>query len=265
MLSALTRTFSLPSSVIRLPLLTLPLSILLASSPISAQTPVTPRTFEQLPPVPTTSGGYVTNGVNDNTASPQSYDFQAPNYNQSNQVVQNNERYLVVVNSNSPQVLQQVRQIEPTAYFRSVPGGSVIQAGTFTRMTNVQNRLRELANYRIADVRVFNAVNGQELRYASGGSGVVNNPNNPNNPNPSSSQRRYDYYYVAIPGNPNELITIENKIRSNIGQVVGVNRRSEPRGTHIAVGPFSQRLQAEQWNNYLQNMGFDNSRVYYGK
>jgi hypothetical protein len=260
MLSALPRTFLLPFSVASLPLF-----ILLALSPISAQTPVTPGTFEQLPPVPTTSGGYVVNGANNNTTNSPSYDFQAPNYNQNNQnnqvIQQNNERYLVIVNSNSPQVLQQVRQVEPTAYFRTVSGGAVIQAGTFTRMTNVQNRLRELANYRIADVRVFNAVNGQEIRYASGGTGG----NNPNNPNPSVSQRRYDYYYVAIPGNPNELITIENKIRSNIGQVVGVNRRSEPRGTHIAVGPFSQRLQAEQWNNYLQNMGFDNARVYYGK
>jgi hypothetical protein len=277
MLSALPMTFSQQPPVFRFPLLTFPLFILLASTPISAQTVVTPANSEQLPPVPTSSGSYITNSVN-NTASPQNYDFQAPNYN--NQVIQqsqpttqyqysqNNERYLVIVNSNSREVLQQVRQVEPRAYFRSVQGGSVIQAGTFTRIANVQNRLRELANYRIGGVRVFNLANGQELGYGSssnnsnGNSGNVNN--NPN-PNPNNSQRRYDYYYVAIPGNPNELITIEDKIRRNIGQVVGIARRNQPRGTHIAVGPFSQRLQAEQWNNYLQNMGFDNSRVYYGK
>jgi hypothetical protein len=267
MLSALPIHFFQQTLVIRFPLRTLPLFILLASSPISAQT-VTPGGFEQLPPVPVSSGGYVTNSTN-------SYDFQAPNYNQTTpaqptnqyQYSQNNERYLVIVNSNSPQVLQQVRQIEPTAYFRAVQGGSVIQAGTFTRITNVQNRLRQLADNRIGGVRVFNLANGQEMTYASGGN--INNGggnNNPNN-NPNNEQRRSDYYYVAIPGNPNELITIEEKIRrnSNIGQVVRIIRRNEPRGTHIAVGPFSQRLQAEQWNNYLQNMGFDNSRVYYGK
>ncbi|AFY99850.1 hypothetical protein [Calothrix sp. PCC 6303] len=265
MLSALPTRFLQQILVIKLSLRTLPLFLLLTSSPISAQT-VTPGGFEQLPPVPVSPGGYVTNSTN-------TYDFRAPNYNQATppaqpttqyQYSQNNERYLVIVNSNSPQVLQQVRQIEPTAYFRAVQGGSVIQAGTFTRITNVQNRLRQLADNRIGGVRVFNLANGQEMNYASGGNINNGGGNNPN-PNPNYEQRRSDYYYVAIPGNPNELITIENKIRGNIGQVVGVIRRNEPRGTHIAVGPFSQRLQAEQWNNYLQNMGFDNSRVYYGK
>jgi hypothetical protein len=253
---------------------TFPLFILLASSPISAQT-TTPVGYEQLPPVPVSAGSYVTNNVNN------TYDFQAPNYNNQNnqpipaqpttqyQYSQNNERYLVIVSSNSPQVLQQVRQIEPTAYFRAVQGGSVIQAGTFTRITNVQNRIRQLANNNIGGVRVFNLANGQEMTYASGGNisnGGGNNPNYNPNYNPNPEQKHYDSYYVAIPGNPNELITIEDKIRrSNIGQVVRINRRNEPRGTHIAVGPFSQRLQAEQWNNYLQNMGFDNARVYYGK
>jgi len=69
----------------------------------------------------------------------------------------------------------------------------------------------------------------------------------------------------VIPGRSQDLPIIEDKIRRNIGQSAAILQRNQPLGSHIAVGRFTQRTQAEQWNSYLRNLGFGNARVYYGK
>jgi hypothetical protein len=221
------------------------LFILLCPTPAQAQI-----NAQELPPVPINEQGYPT--TRENPAPPNYIDYQAPSTIIQNNQIQNNqnfERYLVYVDSNNPQQLQQIRSIEPGAFYRQVQGRSIIQVGVFSKQPNALERVRELQSYGINNARVLSLNNGQEIPSA--------------NPNIENS-RNQKYYYVAIPASERELPDIENRIRGNIRENASVMRRNQPRGSHVAVGPFLKRSQAEQWNSYLLNLGFGNARVYYG-
>ncbi|MFQ4143104.1 SPOR domain-containing protein [Chlorogloeopsis sp. ULAP02] len=164
---------------------------------------------------------------------------------------QNFERYLVYVDSNNPQTLQQIRLIEPTAYMRNFEGRSVIQVGIFSQASNAQQRIQQLAASGINQGRIASFANGQET------------PTNLNIKNSQTANSKY--YYVAIPAKSQDIPSITNQIRSNIAQRPTVSTRTQPRGSHVAVGPFSDRTIAEQWSRYLQSLGFGNARVYYGR
>jgi hypothetical protein len=169
---------------------------------------------------------------------------------QVKQYNQNFQRYLVYVDSNNYQTLQQIRLIEPGAYIRQYKGRSVIQSGIFNQQSNAQQRLRQLESRGINGARVVNFVDGQEITTSS---------------NRGNSKVKGSNYYVAIPASSKDLPSIADKIRQNIGRYDIVLERKQPRGPHVAVGPFTQRTDAEEWNNYLRKLGFGNARVYYGK
>lgn len=178
---------------------------------------------------------------------------------QFSQNTQNFERYFVYVNSDSSQTLRQIRQIERSAYFRQLNGRTVIQSGVFSRRANAEQRVRELASRGVYNAGIGNFSNTQEMVYSSAD---------------RSDYRSYgsfyqsensNFYYVAIPASSRNLYNIAERIRQNIGTNVGVYPRNQPRGPHVAVGPFPQRTEAEQWNNYLQKAGFGDARVYYGR
>ena len=204
--------------------------------------------------------------------------------------------YLVYVNGNSAELLQQVRLIEPTAYIRQFQGRSVIQAGAFRKKYNAQQRVGQLRAYGIRTQIVSfsnqegglypssgeggsyssNAEGGLYPSYGEGGSYSSNaegglHPSYGERGSYSSNAEDYgtnqskSSYYVAIPGNPEDLPAIESRIRESVGRNASVIVRNHPRGSHLAVGPFAQRLEAEQWNNYLRHLGFGNARVYYGR
>ncbi|BAZ28309.1 hypothetical protein NIES4074_07400 [Cylindrospermum sp. NIES-4074] len=177
---------------------------------------------------------------------------------QFSQNTRNFERYFVYVDSDSSQTLRQVQQIERSAYFRQLNGRTVIQSGVFSRRANAEQRLRELASRGVYNAGIGNFSNTQETIYPAATSdnrsdGSVYQTENSN------------FYYVAIPASSRNLFNIAERIRQNIGTNVGVYPRNQPRGPHVAVGPFPQRTEAEQWNNYLQKAGFGNARVYYGR
>lgn len=178
---------------------------------------------------------------------------------QFSQNTQNFERYFVYVNSNSSQTLRQVQQIERSAYFRQLNGRTVIQSGVFSRRANAEQRLRELVSRGVYNAGIGNFSNTQEMVYSP-----VDTSDYRSN---SSVYQTEDsnFYYVAIPVSSRNLFNIAEQIRQNIGTNVGVYPRNQPRGPHVAVGPFPQRTEAEQWNNYLQKAGFGNARVYYGR
>ncbi|WP_334787335.1 hypothetical protein [Nostoc sp.] len=186
---------------------------------------------------------------------------QPAQFSQSNQ---NFERYLVYVDGSDFQTLQKIRQIEPSAYIRQYQGRNVIQSGVFNKVSNAQQRVSELQSRGIYSARIISFANGQEI-----GVGDRNNRNNRNN---ITAIRPVSRYYVAIPTTSEQLPAIAAQIRQNLarftpdlGRSGAVLERTQPRGPHVAVGPFPDRFQAEEWNKYLRNIGYANARVYYGK
>ncbi|MBN3959014.1 MAG: hypothetical protein HWQ39_09240 [Nostoc sp. NMS8] len=191
--------------------------------------------------------------------------FQPSQPAQFSQYNQNFERYLVYVDGSDFQTLQAIRQIEPSAYIRNYQGRSVIQSGVFNRVSNAQQRVNELQSRGVYNARIISFTNGQEID--AGNRGSLRDPSNINAANRPASR-----YYVAIPTTPEQLPVIAAQIRQNIAQFSqglgrsgGVLERTQPRGPHVAVGPFPDRFQAEEWNKYLRNIGYANARVYYGK
>ncbi len=191
--------------------------------------------------------------------------FQPSQPAQFSQSSQNFERYLVYVDGSDFQTLQKIRRIEPSAYIRQYQGRNVIQSGVFNRVSNAQQRVSELQSRGIYSARIISFANGQEI--GLGNRGFVGDRNNN-----ISATRPVSRYYVAIPTTSEQLPAIAAQIRQDIarfsqdlGRSGAVLERTQPRGPHVAVGPFSDRFQAEEWNKYLRNKGYANARVYYGK
>ncbi|WP_100897218.1 hypothetical protein [Nostoc flagelliforme] len=199
--------------------------------------------------------------VQNNQFEPNFQPSQSPQFSQYNQ---NFERYLVYVDGSDSRTLQAIRQIEPSAYIRQYQGRSVIQSGVFNRVSNAQQRVNELQSRGIYNARIISFGNGQEIDVGNG-----NFRGDRNNINPPKQASRY---YVVIPTTQEQLPAIAEQIRQNLarfsqglGQSGGVLERTQPRGPHVAVGPFPDRFQAGEWNKYLRNTGYGNARVYYGK
>ncbi|MEH1839794.1 MAG: hypothetical protein V7L20_13725 [Nostoc sp.] len=198
--------------------------------------------------------------IQNNRFTPNFQPSQPAQFSQYNQ----NERYLVYVDGSDFQTLQAIRQIEPSAYIREYQGRSIIQSGVFNRVSNAQQRVNELQSRGIFNVRIISFTNGQEI---DAGNGSFRGDRNNINP-PKQASR----YYVVIPTTREQLPAIAEQIRQNLaqfsqglGQSGGVLERTQPRGPHVAVGPFFDRFQAGEWNKYLRNIGYKNARVYYGK
>ncbi len=79
------------------------------------------------------------------------------------------------------------------------------------------------------------------------------------------SQKNHTCYYVIIPSSPNDLRNLGEQVRQSIGQNSNVWTRTQPRGAHMGVGPFSEPLEAEESNDYIKKSRYGNARVYYGK
>jgi hypothetical protein len=181
---------------------------------------------------------------------------------ESNQYNRNFERYFVYVDSSDFQVLQRVQQVESNAYIRNYNGRNVIQSGVFHQQSNAEIRVRELELNGVLGAKIVNSANieikpnnsGQQTAYD-------NNQNNPNN----YQQEARKSYYIVIPSHPNNLRSFGTEIRQKISANINVFMRTQPRGAHIAIGPFSDNSEAEIWNSYFQNSGYGNARVYYGK
>ncbi|MTJ09859.1 MULTISPECIES: hypothetical protein [unclassified Anabaena] len=190
--------------------------------------------------------------------------MQPVEYNNPNN--QNFERYFVYVDSSDSQTLQRVKQIESSAYIRNYEGRKIIQSGVFNGQVNALRRVRELESQGIYGARIVNSSNG-EVRVNNSTQVASYNPYEYNQQSSpiNNQQVRGKFYYVVIPNHTNNLVALGTEIRQKVNSNINVFRRNQPRGAHIAVGPFSDRSEAEQWNSYLKNSGYGNARIYYGR
>ena len=196
----------------------------------------------------------------------QNYQYDQPGqYTQSNP---NSDKYFVYVDNNSSQLLQRVKQVERTAYIRNYNGRNMIQAGVFTSQSNAQRRIRELESKGIFGAGIGSYQNPDLITVIPTTTATTNS----NNIVPTSVQtvspEINNSYYVVIPGNSNNLRYLEQELRQTLSIYninINVSMRTQPRGAHIAIGPFRDRLDAEQWNNLFKKSGYGNARVYYGK
>ena len=213
--------------------------------------PLAPYGEEPLPQVPT--------GEPFSTDAQNSVEFRAPS-NQYNQNNQNFGRYQVYVyGSNLRRQLPEVRDIVPDAFIKRLGRRDVIQAGVFRSELGARDRARQLQSRGIGNTRIA-SYNGQDI--ANPDTGYPNGY-----PGGNYGGSRSNNYYVVIPTKLKDLPRYRYEIKRYVRRPdVPVIPRDEPRGPHVAVGPFAKRWLAEEWNNYLRrDSRFGNARVYYGK
>ncbi len=170
--------------------------------------------------------------------TPRELDFKAPVASPAS----TNSNYLVYVNNTSLVTLQQVQQLEPKAFVRQYNGQSVIQAGVFSKGSNAQELAKKLQSQGI-DVRLVSLATGEETDFGESQS-----------------------YFVVIPANREDLPLVAGKVRQmQIDIPVNISQKDQPRGSHVKIGPFLERSQAERLNRYMVDSGLRNARVYYGR
>lgn len=154
------------------------------------------------------------------------------------------DRYLVYVNSPNSTQLEQVKQLEPGAFLRQYQGKSVIQAGVFSQQLNATNIAKQLQSQGIA-THIINLSTGQEV---------------------ALQRAMSKFYFVVIPAGAADLPIIERQVKQLPNKVPAIiSQRQEPRGSHLRVGPFTERDKAESYNRYLISTGLTKARVYYGR
>jgi hypothetical protein len=70
-------------------------------------------------------------------------------------------------------------------------------------------------------------------------------------------------FYVVIPTSAANLQTLSAQVIQLGTPGDRVQARTEPRGPHVAVGPFADRGLAEQWSDFYRSAGIGGSRVFY--
>lgn len=127
------------------------------AEPIPSDVLVAQEVVERLPPPPKISQEQSPS----ESFTPRVFEFRAPVPSLPSP---NFERYLVYVNDASLTRLQQVQQLEPTAFVRQYNGRSVIQVGIFNQKDNALQLVRELAATGI-EARLFRLSTAQKTDF----------------------------------------------------------------------------------------------------
>ncbi|MDJ1185806.1 hypothetical protein [Roseofilum casamattae] len=170
--------------------------------------------------------------------------------------------YWVFVNGNSPFLLEQVQQVVPDAFVTQTNGRPIIQAGAFAAEGNARERLQllrsrgilaEIATIPGAAPATFDLPLASVPPFDSQLSG-----------NSSQVVRSQTGYYVIIPSSEEKIRAIANRVQQTIPNTATITPRRFRRGSHVAVGPYPNRNQAEEVRLVLFNSGLTNARVYFG-
>jgi hypothetical protein len=93
---------------------------------------------------------------------------------ESDRPIESVEKYLVLVNGSSPQLLSQVRRIESSAFIQEHEGKSVIQIGLFNDINNAQEQVDLLAAEGInAEIWQVSGAQATNPRLNAGGTATV--------------------------------------------------------------------------------------------
>ncbi|MDX2215437.1 MAG: hypothetical protein SFY66_19395 [Oculatellaceae cyanobacterium bins.114] len=195
------------------------------------------------------------------------------------------QRYLVLVNGDSPLLLEQVRKVESSAFLQTFEGRRVIQAGAFVEPTSAERQVQTLASQGIGAEVITVAATAPATLTSAAPREVAPPPElTPVRTTPArevvfGQQPDFDgsttadsrlavansSYFVVIPASPDDLPEINDQVvRLGEGFAIAqvVEERRSPLGPHVLVGPFVNRGAAERWNDYLRAFGMD-ARVYY--
>ncbi|WP_159789734.1 hypothetical protein [Sodalinema gerasimenkoae] len=152
-------------------------------------------------------------------------------------------RYLVYVNSRSPERLAQIQRLNANAAFGMFRGEQIIQAGLFRDREAAEVRSRQLSQQGIQSQ--IAAVTVPDER----GSGTSNVSN--------------AAYYVIVPGSRQALDRALGTVQAAVNPGTAIQRRDRPRGLHLAIGPFRERRTAERLSDRLRRQGLPQTRVHY--
>lgn len=161
--------------------------------------------------------------------------------------------YRVVVNGNSPYLLQQIQQTVPTAAFQSMQGNPVIYVGDYASQGEALQQVKGLAQQGIA-AQVLSSEGGGELALGAGLNPVGN----------TAPAYQGSHFQVVVPTRPEEFNTIANKMIGMGVKPESIQAKRAPLGPHLAVGPILNEGEAESVSRYLRSGGMD-ARVYYAR
>lgn len=157
-------------------------------------------------------------------------------------------RYLVYTTPATDRRLAQVRRFVPNASFGDLSGDLVIQVGLFESEADASNQLIRLASQGIA----------AEMLQVQ-----VNPPRQATLPEVDEIDTDRAYY-VVIPGDVAELNDLATSLRSLLGETT-VAILDQPYGTHLSIGPFEVRDDAQLVERLLRERDVSNARVYYDR
>lgn len=222
----------------------------------------------------------------ENSSNEEVYQFQAPSTNSPssfpapdnrNSTPATNTLFRVQIYGSSEQLLSLVRRVEPDAFVRD--GKNVIQAGLFSDAVNARELVQSLSKQGIqADIvpiaKTQNRSSRESISLASTPREqpqeesreyiplAVESSSSANAERESKETTRS--YYVVIPSDEEEISEMAQAVqKAGVNQGL-IQKRDAPRGTHVAVGPFNERAEANHWSDELQTQGF-NARVYFGR
>jgi len=209
---------------------------------------------QRLPPPPSANNG--------SEKDKDVYQFEAPTSpGENNSSPSSRDRlFRVQVYGNSEQLLSLVRRVEPNAF---VPDGKqIIQVGLFSQADNAKALVQDLSQQGIkAEIIQIkqsqtqsSQSNASRERISLSSSPKINNASQnlesiplavessgENTKKQNRSEKPTRAYYVVIPSSGDKAAEIAEAVEDAGARRSWIQKRDAPRGTHVAVGPFSNR------------------------